>query len=148
LATAITVTFFHLLLVEPWRIRYKKKQGIFWWSLIIMGFIRLLIMIPSGNQWTNIVPPFDWSVVRNTPLVIQGITIAVLLLYSARQNNDSLVIKICYMIFLSYACYLPVILYVQKIPMIGMLMIPKTLAYIAIAFIAYGMFRGRGEDYS
>jgi len=32
---------------------------------------------------------------------------------------------------------IPVILFVQKMPLIGMLMIPKTLAYVAIAVIAY-----------
>ena len=33
--------------------------------------------------------------------------------------------------------YIPVILFVQQVPTIGMLMIPKTLAYVAIGFIAY-----------
>jgi hypothetical protein len=40
-------------------------------------------------------------------------------------------------ILVSYACYIPVILYVQRAPMLGMLMIPKTLAYVAIALLAY-----------
>ena len=41
------------------------------------------------------------------------------------------------MILVSYACYIPVILWVQQMPIIGMLMIPKTIAYVAIAIIAY-----------
>jgi hypothetical protein len=41
------------------------------------------------------------------------------------------------MILVSYAFYAPVILFVQQVPAIGMLMIPKTLAYVAIAAIAY-----------
>lgn len=41
------------------------------------------------------------------------------------------------MILVSYAFYAPVILLVQKMPLIGMLMIPKTLAYVAIAVLAY-----------
>ena len=41
------------------------------------------------------------------------------------------------MILVSYACYLPVILFVQQAPLVGMLMIPKTIAYVAIAIIAY-----------
>jgi hypothetical protein len=40
-------------------------------------------------------------------------------------------------IVVSYVCYLPVIFFVQRAPTIGMLMIPKTLAYIAIAWVAY-----------
>jgi hypothetical protein len=44
-------------------------------------------------------------------------------------------IGIC--ILVSYACYIPVILFVQQAPVIGMLMIPKTMAYVAIGFLAY-----------
>jgi hypothetical protein len=46
------------------------------------------------------------------------------------------------MILLSYAFYIPVILFVQQAPMVGMLMIPKTMAYVGIALIAYySLFR-------
>jgi hypothetical protein len=44
------------------------------------------------------------------------------------------------MILASFACYMPVIFLVEKMPWVGMLMIPKTLAYLAIAFIAYKEF--------
>jgi hypothetical protein len=33
--------------------------------------------------------------------------------------------------------YIPVILFVQQAPMVGMLMIPKTLAYVGIAVVLY-----------
>ena len=75
--------------------------------------------------------------------MIQGIGIAILLLKDAIQHNDKMVKWISAMIFVSYLCYTPVILFVQKVPMLGMLMMPKTLAYVAVAFIAYGMFRGK-----
>jgi len=41
------------------------------------------------------------------------------------------------MIGVSYAFYAPVILWVATVPVLGMLMIPKTCAYVAIALIAY-----------
>jgi hypothetical protein len=41
-----------------------------------------------------------------------------------------------------------VILFVQQVPMIGMLMIPKTLAYVAVGVLAYRELYGTGvEDY-
>jgi hypothetical protein len=47
-------------------------------------------------------------------------------------------------ILVSYGFYIPVILFVQVVPVIGMLMIPKTLAYVAIALIAYqSLYRGQ-----
>jgi len=46
------------------------------------------------------------------------------------------------MILVSYACYLAVVLFVQQVPLIGMLMIPKTMAYVAACLLAYNeLFR-------
>jgi hypothetical protein len=36
---------------------------------------------------------------------------------------------------------MPVIFFVKDIPMLGMLMMPKTLAYLAIAFITLKLFK-------
>jgi hypothetical protein len=41
------------------------------------------------------------------------------------------------LILVSYAMYIPVILFVQQAPMVGMLMIPKTLAYVGIAVVLW-----------
>ncbi len=141
LATAITVTFFYMIVAEIWRIRFNKKRGVIWWSLIVFGIIRLAIMIPAANSWGSVVPPFNWSLARNIPLIIQGIGVAVIMLVCAIKEDDKFTKKISIMIFISYTCYLPVILFVQKLPILGMLMMPKTLAYIAVAFIAYSMFK-------
>jgi hypothetical protein len=47
------------------------------------------------------------------------------------------------MILVSYAMYTPVILFVQQAPLVGMLMIPKTVAYVVIGFLAYASLYGR-----
>ncbi len=44
--------------------------------------------------------------------------------------------------------YIPTILLIQKIPMIGLLMIPKTLAYVAMAVIAFQAFYSYRVKYS
>jgi hypothetical protein len=144
LATAITVTFFYMLVCEIWRVRFDKKRGVIWWAFIATGVIRLALMVPPQNRWGNVVPPFTWSLLRNIPLMVQGIGIAIILLVSGIRAKDALAKKISIMIFISYACYTPVILLIQKVPMLGMLMIPKTVAYIVIAFFAYSMFRKKG----
>lgn len=43
-------------------------------------------------------------------------------------------------ILVSYAFYTPVVLFMQRWPLLGMLMIPKTLAYVGMAIIAYRTF--------
>ena len=73
---------------------------------------------------------------------MQGLGVAYLILRDARQNQDRTFTWIGISILVSYACYLPVILFVQQAPLVGMLMIPKTLAYIAVAVLAYnGLWR-------
>ena len=137
LATAVTVTFFYMIVAEIWRLRFEKTRNLAWWILMLVGIMRLIIMIPLGNSWGSVVPPFNWSMARNIPLMIQGIGIAVLMLMSAVERKDQFSRNISYMIFVSYLCYMPVIFFVQKVPLLGMLMMPKTLAYVAVAILAY-----------
>ena len=141
LATAVTITFFYMIVVEIWRIRIGRQRNILWWFLMFTGIIRLIIMIPAQNQWGQVVPPSTWSLYRNIPLMIQGLGIGLIMHLEGIKSNDRLLKNISYMIFLSYLFYTPVILYVQKLPMLGMLMIPKTLAYVALAFMTYSLFR-------
>jgi hypothetical protein len=75
--------------------------------------------------------------IRNLPLMIMGLGVMVLILRDAYRANDRPFKWIGWCILASYAFYTPVILFVAEVPMLGMLMIPKTLAYIAIAVIAY-----------
>jgi hypothetical protein len=94
-------------------------------------------MIPPANQWNNVVPPQPWSLYRNLPLMLLGLGVAYLMLRDALAGRDKPFIWIGVMILISYACYAPVIFFVQRMPIIGMLMIPKTMAYLGIAVLAY-----------
>jgi len=137
LATAITVTFFYMVMVVLWKTRFGKTYGWFGWFLLVMGIVRLILMIPPANEWNAVVPPHPWSLIRNLPLIIQGLGVCALILRDAFANDDRTFKWIGAMIIVSYAFYTPVILWIQQAPMLGMLMIPKTLAYVAIAVIGY-----------
>lgn len=102
-----------------------------------VGIIRLGIMIPDANMWGNVIPPYHWSLARNIPLMIQGIGVALLILSDGVKYKDKFAKRMSLLIFLSYAFYTPVILFVQEIPMLGMLMIPKTLAYVSLEILAF-----------
>jgi hypothetical protein len=144
LSTAITVTIFYVLMLEVWRVRFDNKYRWFEYLLLAAAVVRLLLMIPAGNQWNSTVPPQPWSLYRNLPLTILGLGIAYLILRDAWRAGDRAFTWIGAMIVVSYAMYIPVILFVQKVPTIGMLMIPKTMAYVAIGFIAYfSLYRSR-----
>jgi hypothetical protein len=137
LSTSITVTLFYALMLEVWRRRFDGRYGWFEYLLLAAAVVRLALLIPAANQWNSTVPPQPWSLYRNLPLMVQGLGVAALILRDARRAGDRAFTWIGIMILVSYACYTPVILFVQQVPMLGMLMIPKTMAYVAVAFIAY-----------
>jgi hypothetical protein len=137
LATAITVTFFYMLMIDIWHLGFNKPLGGAGWFLLAMGAFRLIIMLFPQNEWSAVVPPQPWGLIRNLPLMIMGLGVMALILRDAYRANDRPFKWIGWCILASYAFYTPVILFVAQVPMLGMLMIPKTLAYIAVAVIAY-----------
>ncbi len=70
-----------------------------------------------------------------------GILIIVLFYKSAKENNDKSFRFMCLTIVLSFAFYIPVVLWADVIPMIGMLMIPKTCAYVWTVVIGYNAMK-------
>jgi hypothetical protein len=137
LSTSITVTLFYVLGLELWRERFQRRYGWFEYVLVGSALLRLFLMALPFNDWNSSVPPQPWSTIRNLPLLLQGLGLAYLVLRDARPAKDRTFTWIGISILVSFACYIPVILFVQQSPAIGMLMIPKTLAYLAIAFLAY-----------
>jgi hypothetical protein len=137
LSTAVTVTLFYMIMVDIWRLRFHKPLGWFGWLLLAAGAARLLIMLFPQNRWDQVVAPYDWSLLRNAFLVVQGLGVMYLILRDAHRTGDRPFWWIGIMIALSYLFYAPVILWVGQVPILGMLMIPKTCAYLGVAFIAY-----------
>ncbi|OLS15881.1 MAG: hypothetical protein RBG13Loki_0490 [Promethearchaeota archaeon CR_4] len=140
LSTGITITFLYMLIWDVWRLRFGKTKNFLYYSLLAVGILRLILFFPAENQWGNVVPPFEWSLYRNIPLMVQGLVAAIFILIDARRQQDSLYKKVSFCILCSYIFYTPVIFLVQVFPLTGMLMIPKTLAYMALAYVVYKGF--------
>ena len=137
LATAITFTFFYALMVMVWRARYNKPYGLLGYVLFALGVVRLLIMTHPANAWNSLQIEPSWSLYRNLPLMMMQLGVAFLVLRDATATHDRTFIWIGIMVLVSFVCYAPVIFLQQKVPNIGMLMIPKTMAYLVIAFLAF-----------
>jgi hypothetical protein len=137
LSTAITITFFYMILLDIWRVRFDEEKDILYYGLMLLGIIRFIIMIFPQNEWGNLIAPYDWALIRNIPLTIIGLIVAFLMIRDGLKNQDVRYKYFGYCIIISYLFYIPVILLVQLIPMIGMLMIPKTMAYMVMAYLAY-----------
>jgi hypothetical protein len=137
LATAITVTLFYMLMLDVWRLRFGHALGWVGWLLLAAGIARLGVMAFPQNQWDQVVAPYDWSLARNALLTLQGVGVMILILRDAAAAHDKTFTWIGVMIALSFTFYAPVILWVAQAPMLGMLMIPKTCAYLGVAIITY-----------
>ena len=147
LATAVTVTLFYVLMLYAWRSRFDGEFGWFEYALLAAAAVRAALLLHPANQWNRVVPPQPWATYRNLPLILVGLGVAYLILRDARAAGDRTFLWIGVMILVSYACYIPVVLLVQQAPLLGMLMIPKTLAYLVIGFLAYADLY-RGESHS
>lgn len=137
LATSFTVTLFYMLFVYIWRFRYDRPANWFTNLLLAAGVVRLVLMALPANQWGSLVPPWPMSLYRNLPLIVQGVGVIGLLFASATRARDGVFQWIAALIAVSYAFYIPVILFTQQQPLVGLLMIPKTCAYLAVAWLAY-----------
>jgi hypothetical protein len=137
LATAITFTIFYVLMVMVWSARYNKPYGGLGYVLFGLAVIRLLIMTHPANGWNSMQVAQPWSMIRNLPLMMMQLGVAYLILRDSIAAHDKPFIWIGIMILVSFACYAPVIFLQQSIPQIGFLMIPKTIAYLVIAFLGF-----------
>lgn len=134
MSTAFTVTVFYLLMMEFLYRITDRTRGILYWTVTAVGVIRIVFMLLPGNNWGGITPLL-WSYSRNAMLTVMGMIIAVMFLTEGRNSGNRILKLISMFIFISFGFYLPVILFVHLIPELGMLMIPKTCAYVAIAGI-------------
>lgn len=136
--TSITMTIFYVLLYYVWRQRYHitGKRGLTAAVYVLAGLRILLCMMPQ-NQWLSADAPLSWGIYRNIPFALLGILVIVLFYRSAREQGDQAFGWMWLTIVLSFAFYIPVVLWADTIPMIGMLMIPKTCAYVWTVLIGY-----------
>ena len=82
-----------------------------------------------------------WGICRNIPLALLGILVIVLFYRSAKERGDEAFGWMWLTIVLSFGFYIPVVLWAEAVPMIGMLMIPKTCAYVWTVMIGYNAMK-------
>lgn len=138
LITSLTMTLFYLLLYYVWRERYQIKQqkGLTFLVWFLVAFRGLLVLLPQ-NEWLSSQPPLMWGIYRNIPFTLLGLLLLVLFYRCAYQQKDADFRYLWVTIALSFAFYLPVVVGSGAFPAIGILMVPKTCAYLWMVQIAY-----------
>lgn len=131
--SSITMTAFYILLLYIWKLTFPALAApaalevIIWASAVL----RMVICLLPQNNWCGEEGNWKLSVLRNAVFAVTGI--GVILLYALSGNTYGYhMTRMVAAIIISFGCYLPVTLLSKKLPKVGLLMIPKTCAYIWI----------------
>ena len=137
LVTSITMTIFYLILYWFYEIKYEKKNWIIRIALLVLAISRIVLCLLPQNDWTGEAPVI-WGIYRNIPFVIMGIIIVVLFFL---ERKDKQYRFMWLAITLSFAFYIPVVLWADKFTIIGMLMLPKTIMYMWAIWMGFVITR-------
>lgn len=133
--TSITMTIFYLILYKIYKDYYKEENKSMDFVIYILAGIRIVLSLLPQNMWLEYNQPLNFAIYRNIPFALMGLII-VILFYKKSHLKD--VFKNMYiLVFLSFAFYVPVVLFAQTYPLVGMLMIPKTICYALIVYLGY-----------
>lgn len=144
--TSITMTFFYILLYYVWRIRYQVRgKGWLTVTFYLLAAVRIALCLFPQNAWTSADAPLSWGIYRNIPFALIGLLIIVLFYDSAKKSNDKSFRFMWLTIVLSFGFYIPVVLWAEVHPLIGMLMIPKTCAYVWTVLIGFWDMKKGGK---
>jgi hypothetical protein len=138
LVTSVTMTVFYLILYQVWRIRYniEGKNGLTA-AVYASVVIRIGLCLFPQNRWLSADAPLAWGIYRNIPFVILGIIIIIIYFQMARKKNDHAFKFLWLAVLVSFAFYIPVVLWADVNPLIGMLMLPKTCTYVWLVWMGF-----------
>lgn len=143
--TSLTMTTFYVILYYIYRDRYPSEVNAEQ-KIAVYGFavIRILLCLFPQNRWLDYHQPLSWAIIRNVPFLLLGL-LMILLFYRAQKKYEDRAYRYMWLtIVLSFGFYLPVVLFGDRYEPIGLLMIPKTLAYVWTVMIGY-MDERKGE---
>lgn len=147
--SSITMTVFYILLIYIWKETFPQFSLVpaIVYAVWISATIRIIICLLPQNDWTGDNSQADgtpqasdtkqasdtlrlrMSIMRNAVFVVTGL--CVMWLYASSGTAHGLEMqRMVWAIAISFACYLPVTVLSRRYPLVGMLMIPKTCAYI------------------
>lgn len=136
LISSITMTIFYVLMFAV--VFFKNgvsHMGTFDYAVLsvldALALGRILLCFFPANKWFDGAGNPRWGVIRNVPFVLMGLLMVVWLIYRSVVFGWNMYL-LAVLITLSFAFYIPVVLFAKKKPMVGMLMIPKTICYIVM----------------
>lgn len=131
LVTSITMTVFYVLMYHIFLALYDRGEdrrvtaGVY-----VLAAARCILCLFPGNGWLSGGGTAAWAVARNAPFVLLGLCIV--LLYFRERNARPRFRYIWLYVALSFLFYIPVAVAAGVLPLLGMLMLPKTVCYVLV----------------
>ena len=129
--SSVTMTVFYIILMYVWKFTFPEMiiptivEAVVWISAVV----RIVICMLPQNNWCTEEGNIKLSIIRNAVFAVTGI--GIIILYAMSGNTGNLhMTRMVAAIIISFGCYLPVTLLSKKKPKVGLLMIPKTCAYM------------------
>ena len=136
LVTSITMTIFYVFMYHIANLYYGlKEQKNMRTAVYALAAVRILICLFPQNGWITNESSMLWGILRNIPFVILGAVI--IALYYMNRMKTKRFHLIWLWVLLSFAFYIPVAVFAGVVPMLGMLMLPKTICYMILIFTFY-----------
>ncbi|WP_026496779.1 hypothetical protein [Butyrivibrio sp. WCD3002] len=132
LVSSVTMTVFYLFLFAALSVKHGNGDGgsifedrlILWIVLLVLAVIRIALCAFPQNHWFSKDRETKWGLYRNIPFVVMGvITVGYLIILFQEW-------LLAVLVTVSFVCYMVVVLGASRKPMLGMMMIPKTICYI------------------
>lgn len=133
LVTSITMTVFYLIMYCFFEIHYGRKNRALMVMMTALAVARIALCLMPQNDWTGD-SPVIWGIYRNIPFTVMGIIMVALFF---KEREDQLYKYMWIAILLSFAFYIPVVLWSDVNKMVGMLMMPKTCMYVWMVAMGY-----------
>lgn len=140
--TSITMTVFYVILYYIWREYFQVKgrnglTGAMW----VLAALRIGLCLLPQNQWLSYRQPLLFGILRNVPFAVIGIIIIVIFAQEVKRTGDGVFRFMPLAVGLSFGFYLPVVLLSGVAPIVGVLMIPKTMAYVWIVLMGWKLYK-------
>lgn len=167
LVTSITMTVFYILVFYLYKTVYRKeaRNGVpvrsegagsgdpvragsagnvkaFGGTILLLAAVRVALCLLPGNNWFSGEGTVLWGIIRNVPFIVIGALIVYL--YYGVRKEDRYLLRFWIYTALSFLFYIPVAVFAPLLPILGMLMLPKTICYI-LMLVSF-LRRSRGGE--
>lgn len=134
--TSITMTLFYLLFYRYYQSMSGDKDERKSRLVYVLVALRLLLVLLPQNEWGT-EGDYFFGLLRNVPFALLGL---VLVIWTAKANDKPGLQHTALLIAASFLFYAPVVIGARFVSLLGLLMIPKTVAYVLLVRVGYRHF--------